>query len=145
MAVKMVSKVALLESNTHANCHNEILVSTIKNDKGHDNELSKEQDLLQPHPLLLPTLAVSQDNRLIYQYMPLLEGGDLKSALNAQKSKCFTLPIAKVYAYQVYLALKHLHKTGFLYRDLKPENVLLSSTGLIKLGDFGFAKRVRSC
>ena len=75
--------------------------------------------------------------------MPLLTGGDLKSALNSQKDKCFSIPIAKVYAFQVYMALEHIHNNGFIHRDLKPENIFLSSNGLIKLGDFGFVKRVQ--
>ena len=44
---------------------------------------------------------------------------------------------------QVVLALEYLQKMDVAYRDLKPENMLICSTGFIKLTDFGFAKRVR--
>jgi len=37
-----------------------------------------------------------------------------------------------------------LHNVGFIYRDLKPENVLIGNTGYPVIIDFGFAKRVRN-
>jgi serine/threonine protein kinase len=48
---------------------------------------------------------------------------------------------AKFYAAQLVLALEAVHTKGFVFRDLKPENVLVGSDGYIKLTDFGLAKR----
>ena len=50
--------------------------------------------------------------------------------------------MARFYVGSLTLALQHLHMLGYVYRDLKPENVLLDCHGYIKLCDFGFAKKL---
>jgi len=51
----------------------------------------------------------------------------------------------KVWAAQVLLALEHVHKKGFLYRDLKPENMLLRPDGSVCLADFGLSIAISNC
>eukprot|EP00966_Prymnesium_polylepis_P292654 6758692-Prymnesium_polylepis.1 len=48
---------------------------------------------------------------------------------------------ARFYAASVTLALEHLHSKGFIFRDMKPENLLLNSGGNLKLCDLGLAKK----
>ena len=71
------------------------------------------------------------------EYIP---GGELFTHL--RKSKKFTEDVARFYAAEILLALQYLHKDlNIIYRDLKPENLLLTKDGHIKLTDFGLSKK----
>ena len=58
--------------------------------------------------------------------------------------KCRRFPEHRAcfYAAELLDALTHLHTLKIIYRDLKPENVLLDDQGHIKITDFGFAKKI---
>lgn len=45
-------------------------------------------------------------------------------------------------AAEIILALEYLHSKGFVYRDLKPENVLICDAGHVKITDFGLSKQL---
>jgi serine/threonine protein kinase len=49
--------------------------------------------------------------------------------------------VAKIYIAEILLALEALHKSCIIFRDLKPENVVLDSEGHAMLTDFGLSKR----
>ncbi len=57
-----------------------------------------------------------------------------------RKAIRFSEKRAKLYAAEIVLALGYLHEKGIIYRDLKPENVLIANDGHIKLTDFGLSK-----
>ena len=54
----------------------------------------------------------------------------------------FPNDVALFYITEIVLALEYLHKQKIAYRDLKPENLLVSADGHLKITDFGFAKRI---
>ncbi|KAJ4198136.1 cAMP-dependent protein kinase catalytic subunit [Fusarium falciforme] len=92
------------------------------------------------HPFLITLWGTFQDIKNLYMVMDFVEGGELFSLL--RKSGRFPNPVAKFYAAEVTLALEYLHSKNVIYRDLKPENLLLDRHGHLKITDFGFAKRV---
>ena len=54
------------------------------------------------------------------------------------------LKAVRFYCTELVCAIQYLHDLSIAYRDLKPENVLIASTGHIKLADFGFSKIVKT-
>jgi len=54
-----------------------------------------------------------------------------------------TLILANFYAAEIVSALEYLHSLQIVYRDLKPENLLINRDGHLKITDFGFAKKLR--
>lgn len=101
-----------------------------------------ERRMLQKvkHPFLITLWGTFQDSKNLYMVMDFIEGGELFSLL--RKSQRFPNPVAKFYAAEVTLALDYLHSHEIIYRDLKPENLLLDRHGHLKITDFGFAKEV---
>jgi len=71
---------------------------------------------------------------LALDYCP---GGELFMLLRSKRK--FDLPNVKFYAANVILGLEALHSLGIVYRDLKPENVLIGADGYTKLCDFGLS------
>jgi serine/threonine protein kinase len=70
--------------------------------------------------------------------MDFLNGGELFYHLRRERR--FSEERARFYAAEILLALEHLHSHNIIYRDLKPENVLLDNQGHIRLTDFGLSK-----
>ena len=68
-----------------------------------------------------------------------MEMGPASSLLRARR---FTPDVTRFYLATIILALKYLHSFNIIYRDLKPENLLLDARGYLRLTDFGFAKIV---
>ncbi|KAK0595342.1 hypothetical protein LWI29_005760 [Acer saccharum] len=103
------------------------------------NRVDSEKEILRmvDHPFL-PTLYaefdVSHYSCFVMEYCP---RGDLHhTVINRQPAFVFSIASAKFYAAEVLIALEYLHAMGIIYRDLKPENVLVQEDGHIMLSDF---------
>jgi len=92
------------------------------------------------HPFIVNLLGHFQDERKLYMVIEYVHGGELFSHL--RKEGRFSDDTAKFYAQEIVLAFGYLHGMHIVYRDLKPENLLITTTGHLKITDFGFAKQV---
>ncbi|KAK1170617.1 cGMP-dependent protein kinase 1 [Acipenser oxyrinchus oxyrinchus] len=81
-----------------------------------------------------------KDSRYIYMILEFCPGGELWTKLREERR--FEEVIAVFCAACVVEAFAYLHKKLIIYRDLKPENLMLDQHGYIKLVDFGFAKEL---
>ncbi|RDX79932.1 Serine/threonine-protein kinase WAG1, partial [Mucuna pruriens] len=84
-------------------------------------------------PTLYARIDVSHYTCLLIDYC---SGGDLHSLLRRQPGNRLPLAAARFFAAEVLVALEYLHALGVVYRDLKPENVLLREDGHVMLSDF---------
>ncbi|KAF9072960.1 kinase-like domain-containing protein [Rhodocollybia butyracea] len=92
------------------------------------------------HPFIVELFATFQDSLNVYMLMSYVPGGELFTHL--RRAQRFTPDVTRFYLATIILALKYLHSYNIIYRDLKPENLLLDSRGYLLLTDFGFAKIV---
>lgn len=79
-----------------------------------------------------------QSASYIYLVMEYMVGGDLKSLLAMYGF--FDEVSARFYCAEICMALEYLHEHGIVHRDIKPDNMLVSATGHVKLTDFGLSK-----
>lgn len=100
--------------------------STIQNNSGQDNGF-----LIKLH-------ASFQTSTEIFYVLDFMVGGDLATVL-ARESRLGE-GRAKFLAAEIAIGLHVLHSKGIIYRDLKPENVLLDAGGHVVLTDFGLSK-----
>ncbi|CAM9347467.1 unnamed protein product [Chrysoparadoxa australica] len=90
------------------------------------------------HPFLMKLHYAFQTEKKLYLVLDYCPGGELFFHLSRYKR--FPEGVVRFYAAELVLALKHLHDSGIIYRDIKPENILLDAKGHLSLGDFGLAK-----
>lgn len=83
------------------------------------------------HPFIVNLYSHFQDERHLYMCMEFVVGGELFSQL--RKVGRFSNDTARFYAAEIILALQYLHAQHIVYRDLKPENLLIDREGHIKI------------
>uniref|UniRef100_T1IHJ2 non-specific serine/threonine protein kinase n=1 Tax=Strigamia maritima TaxID=126957 RepID=T1IHJ2_STRMM len=92
------------------------------------------------HPNIVRYEESFEHDGKLYIVMDYCDGGDLYSKINAQKGVHFSEDLILDWFVQICLAMKHVHDRKILHRDIKAQNIFLTSTGILKLGDFGIAK-----
>ena len=141
-ALKVMRKVAMIGCKDHVFCEQMITENCA-------------------HPLAIRQYASFKDDNFLYMLFDLMPGGDLMDILvaNSSVSEYYVQTrtrkkeqrnvlvgleedAVRYYAASLVLVFEYLHSKGIVYRDLKPENVLVDKRGYIKLGDFGFAKNL---
>lgn len=91
-------------------------------------------------PFLVNLVTTYKDELRVYFLLDVCLGGELFTILRRRRS--FSEKTARFYTACVTQAFAFMHKQHIIYRDLKPENLVLNSDGYLKITDFGFAKKV---
>jgi len=113
-------------------------------ERGQTGAVIREKNLMASidHPFICKLINCFHDENHLFMVMELAQGGDLFSIIHTNQSDGVPEDSARFYAANVLDGLMHLHEKQILYRDLKPENVLIGSDGYCILCDLGFAKVV---
>lgn len=104
-------------------------------------EAKKAQSLA--HPNIVTVYDFDRDGAMVYLTMELLSGKSLQNLLHAPDFKGLSFAEALPIITGIAKALAHAHERGFVHCDLKPANVYLTDTGVVKVIDFGIARVFR--
>ncbi len=95
---------------------------------------------LSAHPNIVSVYDVGRDGDLHYMVMEMVEGENLKAAISAYSP--MSVDRAFHIAAEIASALDFAHRHGLVHRDVKPQNIIISRDGVVKVTDFGIAYTV---
>eukprot|EP00457_Paulinella_chromatophora_P002006 gb/GEZN01002009.1/.p1 GENE.gb/GEZN01002009.1/~~gb/GEZN01002009.1/.p1 ORF type:complete len:772 (-),score=141.10 gb/GEZN01002009.1/:214-2529(-) len=109
---------------------------------GQQGHIMSEKRVMEimDHPFIIKLYGTFKDQDKLYFVLEPSLGGELFSVL--QERTLFDEPTARFFAACVVSAFSYMHDHNIIYRDLKPENLLLDRQGFLKITDFGFAKDI---
>jgi cGMP-dependent protein kinase len=92
------------------------------------------------HPFIVKLVKTMKDKNYVYFLMDYIKGKELFDVIRdiGLLNKFQT----QFYGASIMLAVQYLHERKFIYRDIKPENIMVLGNGFIKLIDFGTAKAI---
>ena len=90
------------------------------------------------HPNIVNIYNVGSEDQIHYIVMEYVKGKTLKEVIKAQGK--LSVEETLNYSYQIARALESAHNSNIIHRDIKPQNIMLTKDGLIKVTDFGIAK-----
>nr|XP_017022216.2 cGMP-dependent protein kinase, isozyme 1 isoform X1 [Drosophila kikkawai] len=125
LALKIIKKIEVVKQDQIEHVYNE------------KNVMNK----CRHSPFIVELYRTYRNDKYVYFLMEACMGGDVWTVMS--KRQYFDEKTAKFIAGCVVEAFDYLHSHQFIYRDLKPENLMLGTDGYCKLVDFGFAKFVR--
>src|SRR6478735_9267161 len=94
------------------------------------------------HPGVVAVYDQGRDGDLVFLVMELVDGGTLRDLL--RESAPLSVPVTMSILEPLLAALGAAHAAGLVHRDVKPENVLISAQGAVKIADFGLVRAVSS-
>uniref|UniRef100_A0A673CTQ6 non-specific serine/threonine protein kinase n=1 Tax=Sphaeramia orbicularis TaxID=375764 RepID=A0A673CTQ6_9TELE len=113
-----------------------------------EKEASKKEVTLlskMKHQNIVGFIGSFQERNSLYIVMEYCDGGDLLKKINMQRGVPFTEEQVMDWFVQICLGLKHIHDKKVLHRDIKSQNIFLTSGGMkAKLGDFGIARMLNN-
>ena len=117
-----------------------VLYKSIIKQKKQEKQTINERILMSKinNPLMVKLYCCFQDEKHLYFLMEFIQGGELLFHLRLETR--FDDEKTRFYIAELILALECLHENNIIYRDIKPENILIDKTGHIKLIDFGLSK-----